>query len=86
VGGIVHAVNPIVGRAGVVGFETEDGFGDFGGVEIDRHIAYAFTLAEERKSLEELGVALGGISGAEALGRASSSPKPTLCLTSCDES
>jgi len=51
---VVHRMNPVVGRAGMIGVPHEDRFRDRRSLQVGRNVAHAFALAQQRQCVEEL--------------------------------
>jgi hypothetical protein len=51
---VVHGMNPVVGRAGMVGVPDEDGFRDRRGLQVSGNVAHALAFAQQRQGIEEL--------------------------------
>ena len=65
--GIVHAVDPVMGCARVVGVSLIGGLGDRCGLEVCGDIADAFAATEKREAVEELGFVVFGVGLGELL-------------------
>jgi hypothetical protein len=61
VGRVVHSVDKIMRRSGVIGVTAEDLVREIGGPLVGRHVAHALVESQQRERVEELRLVVAGI-------------------------
>jgi len=65
--GVVHAVDPVMGGAGMIGVSFVGGLGNGGRLQVDGDVAHTFAATEKREAVEELGLVVFGVEPGELL-------------------